>query len=165
MGLPYTIEYLLTIRRPSGGHLVHMGTYQLIIDQVPPYAQFTLIGSPVGDYLVIGYSLWIDPAVPPGVFHGFGQYYGTKTYEADFTSFFTAYPMDALVFVSHAEPSVLYMRNNTPLFQYFAMGHHYVVIESEEDFMLVLKHLKGVGTDRTNALLEQLVFVRGGAQR
>lgn len=158
MSLPYVIESLLTIRRASGGNLVHQGAQQTLINQLPPYTQIVLDVFPFGtDYFDIVYMSYVDPSVVPGVFHGYGQYFGTKVNEGNISSGFMTYPFESLVYISAAEPAQVLIRNNTPLFQYYCGAAFYVAIASEEDYETVLKYLKGVGTSETNRLLDMLV--------
>ncbi len=158
MSLPYAIEYLLTIRRENGGNLVHQGASQTIINQMPPYTQIVLNVFPFGnDYFDIIYNSYVDPSVVPGVFRGYGQYFGTRAYDGILTSGFMAWPLESLVFISESEPAQALIRNETPLFQYYAGAAFYIAIASETDFRLVLEHLKGVGSSETNRLLEMLV--------
>jgi len=159
MSLPYVIESLLTIRRASsGGSLVHQGGSQTVINQLPPYTQIVLNVFPFGnDYFDIIYSSYIDPSVVPGVFFGYGQYFGSRTYDGVITSGFMTYTLESLVFISESEPAQALIRNDTPLYQYYAGAVFYVAIATEEDFNIVLEYLKGVGNKETNRLLDLLV--------
>ena len=163
MALPYIIEYLLSLRRPSGGNLVHMGASQTLIPQVPPYAEFVLREFPAeGDYLDIVYKSWVDPSVVPGAFYGWLQYFGNRIIEGTFTPGFMAWQWDGLVFISQAEPATISIRNNTALYQYYAGISIFVAITSVEDFNTVLEYLKGAGMHEANLLLEKLLVAGGG---
>lgn len=165
MGLPYVVEYLLTIRRPGSGNLVHQGGSQTVINQLPPYTRIVLNVFPFGnDYFDIVYASYIDPAVVPDVYHGYAQYFGTRAYDGTLSSLFMNYPFESLVFISEAEPAQALIENNTPLYQYYSGVAYYVSIRTEEDFSLVLKHLKGVGTSETNRLLDMLVAASPGGR-
>ncbi len=165
MSLPYVIESLLTIRRASGGSLVHQGGSQTEILQVPPYGRFTIQQAPFGsDYLDIVYDAWFDPSMVPGAFSGYLQYFGARQIEGIFSSAFMAHPFSGLVFISDAEPAFIYVRNLTNQFQFYSGNIFFLAIASEEDYSLVLDYLKGVGTRETNYLLRLLngVLPEGG---
>ncbi len=163
MGLPYAIEYLLTIRRASGGSLVHQGGSQVEILQVPPYRTFTIQQAPFGsDYLDIVYEAWFDPSMVPGAFSGYLQYFGARQVDGIFSSAFMAHPFNGLVFISNAEPALIYVRNLTNQHQFYSGNIFFIAIASEEDFNIILEHLKGVGTVETNRLLVMLKAVMAG---
>ena len=159
MALPYVIEYLLSLRTPSGkGSLVHQGGSQTEIPIVPPNTQFVLEVFPFGsDYFDIVYASWIDPSVVPGAFYGWGSYFGSRTAEGNLITGMTTYPLDSFVFISESEPAQALIRNNTALNQYYAGVAYYISIASEGDYDLVIKALEGVGASETNRLLERLV--------
>jgi len=157
MGLPYLIESLLSIRRPNGGNLVHQGASQTVVNQMPPYTQIVLNVFPFGtDYFDIVYQSYIDPTVVPDVYHGYGQYFGTRMYEGTIAAGFMAYQLESLVFISGAEPAQALIRNNTPVYQYYAGVAFYVAIASEKDYDAILEHLEASGSSGTKQLLDLL---------
>lgn len=157
MSLPYVIEYLLTIRRESGGNLVHQGASQTEVLQVPPYETFTIQQAPFGsDYIDIVYEAWFDPSMVPGAFSGYLQYFGARQIEGIFSTAFMTHPFSGLVFISNAEPAFILVRNRTNLNQFYSGTIFFLAITSEEDFNIVLDHLKGVGTNETNRLIGML---------
>lgn len=157
MALPHVIEYLLTLRGPSGGFLVHQGASQTVIPIVPPHTQFILEVFPFeSDYFDIIYASYFDPSVVPGVFYGWGQYYGSRTSEGTINTGILSHVFDSFVFINQAEPGMILIKNNTALNQYYAGGVDYIAISSEHDYDTVIAALKGVGTSETNRLLGML---------
>ena len=157
MALPYVIEYLLSLRRPAGGSLVYQGGSQTVIPIVPPNSQFLLEVFPfAGDYFDIIFSSYVDPAVVPGVFFSWGQYFGSKVIEGTLTTGFMTYQLDSFIYISEAEPAITLLRNTTGLNQFYAGVAHYIAIANERDYDAVLDALKEVGTNETNRLLGML---------
>ncbi len=147
MALPRVVEYLLTLRRESGGLLVMQGASQTIIPAVVPGQQFVLQAFPIGtDYLNIVYSSQIDPAVVPGVFFAWGQYYGNRAYEGRMMSYWTANQLDSFVFISENEPAWALIRNLSPVNQYYSGVAFFITIASEDDYIAILDALKKNGS-------------------
>lgn len=171
MGLPYVIEYLLTLRKPGGGHLVHQGASQTIVPAMPPNIEVVLQVFPLGDdYADIVYSSYIDPSVVPGAFYGWGQYFGARSYEGTLTTGFLTYPLETLVFISQSEPGLASIRNLTALNQYYAGMAFFITIASEDDYNTVMDALKHMGTsakseqlaEEANCLLSIMAGVEAG---
>jgi len=167
MGLPFVIEYLLTMERPGGGHLLHQGVSQTIIPAIPPNTQFVLQTLPFGtDYLDIVYASYVDLAVVPNAFYGWGQYYGARSYEGTLTAGFIANPIDSFVIISRSEPAMALIQNQTALNQYYAGIVYFLSVASEDDFNLITEALARIGTSakseqlamEANQLLRQLTL-------
>ncbi len=160
MALPYVIEYLLTLKRPSGGFLAHQGASQTVIPIVPPHTQFVLEVFPFGsDYYDIIYASYVDPSVVPGVYYAWGQYYGSRVQEGTLNTGMMTYLLDSFVFINQSEPGMALIRNNTALNQYYAGFVYFISISSEHDYDTIIAALKGVGTSETNRLLGMLANV------
>jgi len=147
MGLPYVIEYLLTLERVGGGRLVYMGLSQTVIPAVPPHAQFVLQVFPFEtDYLDIIFESHIDTAVIPGVFYGWGQHFGSRTYEGVLTQGFINNPINSLVVVSQSQPALALIENLTALNQYYSGRVYFLTVSSAEDYVEILEALARIGT-------------------
>ena len=154
MGLPYVIEYLLTLERVGGGRLVYQGVSQTVIPAVPPYTQFVLQAFPFEtDYLDIIFESHIDTAVIPGVFYGWGQHFGSRTYEGVFTQGLINNPLNSLVVISQSQPALALVENLTALNQYYAGRVFFLTVSSAEDYEEILEALARIGT---SARSEQL---------
>lgn len=153
MGLPYVIEYLLTLERPGGGKLVYGGVSQLIIPAFPPGAIITLTTAPYGDdYAYIPYYSAVGPAMVPGAFYGWAQQWGNKQYEGTVSSWFTANSLDSFVPVTQSEPAVAQITNQSALNQFYEGVSFFVGITTKDDYNMVLEALARLGT---SARLEQ----------
>jgi len=166
MGLPRVIEFLLTLREPGGGNLVHQGANQTLIPAVPPNTEFVLQAFPIGsDYIDIAYGGFVDPMVVPGAFYGYGQYFGNRTYDGVITAGFIAYNVESFVLISESEPAIALLRNLTALNQYYSGMIYFITIDSERSYNLVLEALNKMGSSakseqlatEANQLLRQIV--------
>ena len=156
MALSYFIEELLSLQRPGGGRLLHVGISQFIIPLFPPNTTITFSTGPLGtDYAYIGYGASFGPAMVPSAFYGWGQQYGSRQYEGILTGWFTGRELDALIFVTSAEPAVGQVQNRTPLFQYYEYIAFVITIASEADYYLVLEALARLGTSAKSEQLAQ----------
>lgn len=168
MGLPYVIEYLLSLERVGGGRLVYMGISQTVIPAVPPYDQFVLQVFPFEtDYLDIIFASYIDTAVIPEAFYGWGQHFGSRTFEGVFTQGFIDNLIPSLVVVSQSQPALALIENLTALNQYYSGRVFFLTVSSAEDYEEILEALARIGTSakseqlaaEANQLLRQLVVV------
>ncbi len=154
MGLPYVIEYLLSLERPGGGRLVYAGGSQLLVPAFPPNTTITLTTAPFGnDYAYIPYYTAFGPAMVPGAFWGWGQHFGNRQYIGTVASWFMANSLDSFVFVTQSEPALAQITNQSPLNQYYEGISFFVAIATQDDFKEVLEALARLAT---SARSEQL---------
>lgn len=165
MSLPYVIEYLLTLEKVGGGHLVYGGVSQTIVPAVPPHSQYVLQAFPFEtDYIDIIFESHIDSAVIPGVFYGWGQHFGSRTYEGVFTQGLIHNPLNSFVIVSQSQPALALIENLTALNQYYAGRVFFLAVSSDEDYEEIQEALARIGTSarseqlavEANQLLRQL---------
>lgn len=170
MLLPYVIQYLETLRRPSGGLLVEPGGFQVYMPMVPPNTQVTYTISPaLGYYAYIGYRLDWDGAMVPLAWTMTIHQWGMRPYTGLLNSKIIEFGIDHIIPVTDAEPCLTLAVNNTPLFQYACVTGYFVGVRSKEDYDTVMDSLERLGTSRKSeelaqqavTLLERLVS--GGA--
>lgn len=146
MSLPVWVEFLLTVRRPGGGSLVHQGASQIVLKLVPPGLELTYSTFPLGsDFCDLVYRLQIDPTVVPGAFYSWGAYHGSRISGGIVTADLIGSPLDSFVFISHSEPAQAYLRNQSRLAQNWSASTFYLAIANEDDFLLVQSSLSEIG--------------------
>lgn len=147
MGLPYVIEYLVSMRRPDGGHLVNQGIGQIIVPSFPPFSTLNLTNTPWGnEYAYIAFRSQLGAAVLPGCFINEIQQHGNRAYSGTMGSWFTNNSVDGFDIITDAEPSIIRITSISPLNQYWEGVTLFVGINSEDDFHLVLEAIKRVAT-------------------
>jgi hypothetical protein len=165
MLLPYVIQYLETLMRPSGGQLVEPGGFQIYMPAVPPNTLITYNILPAtGYYAYIGYRLDWDNAMVPNAWYMTIVQWGMSPYSGFLNSKIIQYGIDHIVPVTEAEPCLTYARNVSPLAQYACITGYYVGIRSEDDYLEVLESLLRLETSsrsealavETNDLLRKL---------
>lgn len=172
MALPRVIEYLLTIRRPSGsGSLVTQGQSQTIIPLMPPGATVTLQAYPfANDYMDIMFQMSFDPAMVPNAFYAWGSYFGARIWEGIAHSWWMHNNIPGFVFITESEPAYGLIFNRSPVTQYYAGTTSHIAIASEDDFHTLYEEIERMATSYTqnalakeaNGLLKQLVTLGGG---
>ncbi len=142
MGLPYAIEYLLTLERPGGGRLVNFGVSQLVIPVFPPSTSIQLTTSPWGDdYAYISYYSGFGPAMVPDNFTITLTQYGNLTYSAVISSLATGLILEGYLPITQSEPSISSITNITTLNQYYEGIVFFVRIATAADWELVREAL------------------------
>lgn len=167
MPLPRIIEYMLSIRRPSGGGaLITLGQTQLVIPVFPPGQTVTIQQYPYqNDYMSIIFQWGFDPAIVPNAFYAWGSYFGARPWEGIAHSWWTMNNIPAFVFVTESEPAYALIFNRSPIAQYYAGTTSHVSIGTEEDFGTMLEEIQRMASSKeqnelavqTNNLLQQIV--------
>ena len=148
MALPRVIEYLLAQTDEAGGALVTGGVSQ-IVTIVPPAATITFRVVPaINEYFQIYYKVQFDPAMMPNAFYGYVQYFGRRLCEGFLTGSLVNYPLEFYSPCSNAIPCLIYIRNTTPLNQYYASESFYLGIQSLDTYNQVVKALLRLETSR-----------------
>lgn len=171
MALPRIIEYLLTIRRASGGGaLITQGQSQTIINLFPPGATVTIQSYPYqNDYMDIMFQWAFDPAMVPNAFYAWGSYFGARPWEGIAHSWWMNNNIHGFVFITESEPASGFVFNRSPVVQYYAGTTSHLAISSEEDFDEMYEQIARMATSKesdslaqeANSLLRQLAEVGG----
>jgi len=150
MGLPYVIEYLLSLERPGGsGRLVAQGASQTIIPQFPPNTSVTLTAYPyLNDWGYIPFYSALSPGMVPGAFSGWGQYWGARQYTGILGSWFVMPgSLDSFLLVTQDQPALAQITNLTAVNQYYEGISMFLVISDEEDWQLIRRALKRINQE------------------
>ena len=167
--LPSLIDYLLTIRRPSGGWMTYQGAVQLVIPNFPPQTTLSYTVVPLaGTYAQIAWSLRFGNDMVPDAFSGYIQQGGSKAYTGLITQRLIDYGSNVMAVVTNAEPTLAYLTNTTALVQRYETIGQFLVVNTEQDLATLLDALLHWGstlkseelTIQTNLLLRQLVDKR-----
>ena len=171
MALPRIVEYLLTLRRASGGGpLITQGQSQTIIPIMPPGAIVTIQSYPYrSDYMDIMFQWAFDPSIVPNAFYAWGSYFGARPWEGIAHSWWMSNNIHGFVFITEAEPAYALIFNRSPVAQYYAGTTSHLAIASEDDFFTMQEEIERMATSaksdtlaqEANNLLKQLVD-RGG---
>jgi len=146
MELPYVIQYLLTLRSPSGGPLVYGGVGQEVIPFFPPGQSIRLETDPGDDYAHIGFLGAVGPAVVPGTFYSVAWQAGGRMYEGLVTGWFTGNDLSYFLVQTHALPSIAILTNISPLAQYYEGYVAFLRVATKEDYEIVKDALDRLGT-------------------
>ena len=166
MALPRVIEYLLTLKRASGGGpLVTQGQTQIIIPLIAPGQTVTVQQHPyANEYMDILFMWAFDTALVPMAFYAWGSYFGARPWEGIAHSWWMANSTPSFVFITESQPAYALIYNRSPLAQtYMATGSH-LAIQNEEDFNEVYKQIDLMATSENslnlaveaNGLLSQI---------
>lgn len=148
------IEYLLTLRRPGGGTLVALDATQILVPAFPPATTLSFSAGPIGDdFGQIVYGARPGPDMVPNAFTGYVQVWGSRLITGTFTLAVLITEMQSFLWVTQAEPALIYLTNVSGLNQVLELDYVSLRIASEEDFNMVLEALARLGT---SARLEQL---------
>lgn len=166
MGLPYFIEYLLTLERPGGGRLVHIGLTQTIVPAFPPGYTLTYHSAPQNNrYACLWFRSHLSPNIVPGAFTGWGQQYGASLMNGTLSELVVGQQSDYYIIVTDAEPYIGQLTNVSGLNQYFEGVTAYLDIETKEDMKLVRMHLERLTSSPIEPLVSEAVKVLGEIQR
>ncbi len=148
------IEYLLTLRRPGGGTLVILDAAQILIPAFPPATTLSFSAGPIGDdYGQIVYGAKAGPNMIPNAFTGYVQVWGSRLIAGTFTAATLVTEFQSFLWVTQAEPALIYLTNVSGLNQVLELDYVSIRISSEEDYEMVLEALARLGT---SVRLEQL---------
>lgn len=149
MGLPYAIEYLLSLRTVPGQRLAYQQAWQLIIPIFPPFREITFnVPVGAGEYMNISYEMGKSPGMRPDAFYLEMQQYGSKMVNVVLSADWLAEKHDIFVPISQSQPTFVLLRNLTPLNQYYSHTIGYIVISNEEDWDFTLNALEWMGNER-----------------
>lgn len=163
--MSHIIDYLSSVRRPSGGRLLGQEATQILVPIVPPNTLITISAGPIaGDYGQIVYGAKFGPNMVPDAFTGFLQISGTRPITGTFTVATLNTEFYGFNWVTSAEPTLIYLRNVSRLNQFLEVDYLSLRISSEDDFKETIDLLKHLATSRraeqlaeeTNALLRML---------
>ena len=155
MGLPYFIEYLLTLERPGGGRLTHVGLTQTIIPIFPPATTLNYQSRPrQGMYATIWFKSLFSPVMVPNAFTLWGQQYGAMWMSGTVTQLIIEQGAEYLIMVTEGEPYLGSITNVSGLNQYWEGTTVFLNIASEEDLKLVRAELRKLTSAQANELLD-----------
>ena len=166
--LPSLIDYLLTLRRPSGGRLLYRDAVQITVEYFPPGFLLThTISPPTGAYAYIGWATKLGTDMVPNTFTGFVQQFGTRAYTGVITSRVIEDSVDDLFWITDAEPLFIWIQNISPLAERLEVISHFLVCTGEDDYQQLLDALERLETskksetlaERTNELLSKIAGV------
>lgn len=141
------IEYLLSLMRPGGGRLVSPEATQILIPIFPPNVTLSFSAGPIGgDYGQIVYGAGFGPDMVPNAFTGYVQIWGTRQITGTFTAETLETEFQSFLWVTEANPALIYVTNVSGLNQVLEMDYTSLRISSEEDYNLVLEALARMGT-------------------
>jgi hypothetical protein len=152
MALPKIIEYLLTLQRPDGGHIVQHGINQLDTI-IPPLQKVTINQIPYSnEFIDIVYFFAFDPSMVPDAFYAWSMIEGMRTYEGIMSEWWlNNATIDSWVVITQNMPITALLENRTPLNQYYKGRAAFVSIASKEDNDLVIKELNRARSDTSLA--------------
>lgn len=160
MALPYFIEYLLTLQRPGGGRLVHVGLTQTILPSFPPNTTLDYQSRPrAANYGTLWFRSHFSQAMVPNAFTAWGQQYGAMWMTGTLTQLILSEPADYYILVTRAEPFLGSITNITNLNQYYEGITAFVNIRTEEDFRLLRIELEKLKTSYLSGFAEEALKV------
>jgi len=176
MSLSPIVEYLLAQRRPApdsgriGSPLCFPARWQFLVPLIPPGAilSFTLT-PPFGAYIGIKHAATFSNAMNPGTLFWDVSQGGNKFSFGWIEDDWVTHPLSYFIVFSDAEPLYAQLTNTSALNQQFIATQWTILIPTEEDWRLVIKHLDAYSQINTealaqeaNALLQRLVGLKKG---
>ena len=165
MGLPAVIEYLFSLNKPTGGRSCHSNRLQFNVPFLPPFVQFAYaLAPPSGAYAAIKYQMTYGPEIVPGNLYveatQGGDMYVQGFISADWINIINDY----FILFTTAQPIYTKTINYSNLAQVFWGTQWNLLIPSEQDYDIILGHLKEYSTESTNDLLRQMLEKRPGGR-
>lgn len=163
------IEYLMALSRPGGGRLVRFGVMLFTIPILPPEIEITVVVTPYfNSFVSIEYWHRFSPAIVPGTVNWIVQHTGVEIASGIVTQVATVESHNFWMEITESNPSVATITNLTRVNQFWETLDHFLIINSEEDYLLVKEIVRNWGAfesvagkiDETNYILRQIA---GGA--
>lgn len=170
MALPYAVEYLLTLRGPTGGRLVYNRMNQTIIPAMAGNTQLVYNVIPLAsDYMTFLYRMAFGAAMVPNAFLARIQQWGTMLFSGVVTAGIINFELDHFIPVTQSEPTIVDITNAMPIGQYYELNVSYIAVPSEDTYNMILAALDRMGTSakseaemsETNKLLREMLKAGG----
>lgn len=143
MALPRIIEFIQSLGRPGGGYLSEPGGGQIIVNGYPPgFSTSTTIFPLQGVWGMICYYVSFGMGMVPGAFSGSVQHGGGYVYSGTLTQTTINNGLNFYALLTDNMPLRVTSQNNSALAQYFEALYHFCVVNSKEDYELILGALK-----------------------
>jgi len=156
--VPRIIEFLESLEREGGGHLVEHAGYQMRIPFFPPNTTARATITPLFDtYAMIGHRVIIDAEVVPNAFSGTVEHRGRHQYAGTMTSGVINEGLDFLLIITNQSPLNVTLTNRTALNQYWGEIALGVLVYSHEDYLKVRQHLSDLANSGYTALANEAV--------
>ena len=161
---PEIIDYLLTLRYPGsplerGNWVCYQGGYQLLVPAVAAGEELNLTVRPLlGVYAWLAYSLMFAHDAISRTFTGSISQYGTTSYRGLGTGRILEEGWHVLQFITEQEPTLLAVRNISPVTQRWEAIGQFLVIPTPQDMETVVDSLRRMNTSsETERLLGDAV--------
>jgi len=162
MAMQALVEYIKSLQRPGGGHLVHQGSDQGIVAAYPPGLRFIVDFTPPDPiYAYIVYYLGLAGLVP-GVFRKTVYQAGAPVFSAIIGQNQIRDGIDFFIITTHNQPFRIELENISTLNQYYEHFILLLVVATSQDLDKVREAMNMYGGITNAALLGQLVGNRGG---
>lgn len=142
--LPRLVEYLLSLRRPSGDALVYPGTMQTIVPAMPPNTPlYFSFAPPITEYCHIWFRTFFGREVVPYAFDGWAMGYEGYIYSGTIDSGLIEDGVNYFLPLFTSRPLQAYLINTSPLNQFYSCSGYYILVKTERDYGQMMAALAG----------------------
>ena len=157
--LPYFVELLRTLGWERQVNLVGAGTTQVVIPVFPPNTKVDLQLVPTeSNYCNVYYAAALGDDTMPNALTFKYRAWGSTLFSGTLTSGYLGTELEFLVPTFHNQPTDVTIANTTALAQRIELNTKTLIINTEDDYKVVVKALQQRGTSaKTEEELEKIV--------